>query len=276
MCWLDSTFVSPPSGIVTAEIVHAVYQHGNVGHSMLMPSIVKDLALRPDTLAALGSLSGITFAGGPLDQEATRLVASVIKLSSTLGATEYGSVSLSSRPKALANINYFRFSEDLGGNEFREVQGQSGLFELVMVRDASIELMQPIFVTFSHMQEYRTKYCFSRHPSENRLWKYESRLDDILVLSNGEELNVVPMEGILSRCSGVRGCLVVGQGHFQTALLVEAASEGGDLASHLVSLRPYIEEANQITSRYGRIDPDFIMLTSGDRPLARTGKGTVQ
>jgi hypothetical protein len=276
MCWLDSTVVVPPSGVVTADMVHAIHQYGDVEHSMLVPSLVKDLASKPESLAALGRLSGITFAGGPLDPQTTGTVAEVTKLSSTLGATEYGSVPLSSKPKALENINYFRFSDEIGGLEFREVSGQPGLFELVMVRDPSIEIFQSIFVTFPELQEYRTKDCFSKHPFEAGLWKYESRIDDIVVLSNGEKLNPVPMEGIINRCPGIKGCLVVGQGHFQTALLVEP-KEGGPDHQHLMhDLETYLQQANKVTSRYGRIDSDNVVFTTSDKPFVRTGKGTVQ
>ena len=276
MCWLDSTAVLPPSGVVTADMIHAMHQYGEVQHSMLAPSLVKDLASRPESLEALSRLSGITFAGGPLDPQTTRAVAEVTNLSSTLGATEYGSVPLSSKPKDLEDINYFRFSDEIGGLEFREVTGQPGLFELVMVRDPSIDIFQPIFVTFPELQEYRTKDCFSKHPIKEGLWKYESRIDDILVLSNGEKLNPVPMEGVITRCPGVKGCLVVGQGHFQTALLVEPKEDSPDIQGLIVALEPYIQQANTVTSRYGRIDLDKVLVASAGKPFARTGKGTIQ
>jgi acyl-CoA synthetase (AMP-forming)/AMP-acid ligase II/aryl carrier-like protein len=276
MCWLDSTAVLPPSGVVTADIVHAMHQHGSVQHSMLAPSLVKDLASNPDTLEALRNLTGITFAGGPLDPHTTRAVAEVTKLSSTLGATEYGSVPLSSKPKALEDINYFRFTDEIGGLDFRQVTGQPGLFELVMVRDPSIDIFQPIFVTFPGLQEYRTKDCFSKHPTKEGLWRYESRIDDILVLSNGEKLNPVPMEGIINRCASVKGSLVVGQGRFQTALLVEPKEENVDLQRLTVDLKPFIQQANNVTSKYGRLDLDNILFASANKPFARTGKGTIQ
>lgn len=57
------------------------------------------------------------------------------------------------------------------------------------------ELVQPSFITFPHLDVYCTKDVFSKHPTKPNLYRYDSRLDDIIVFSNGEKLNPTAMEG---------------------------------------------------------------------------------
>lgn len=71
MCWVDSTYVLPPVNVpLTADLVHQMHVHGNVQHSTLAPSLIADLVKKPEYSDGLSRLSGWTFAGGPLSDEA--------------------------------------------------------------------------------------------------------------------------------------------------------------------------------------------------------------
>lgn len=109
---------------------------------------------------------------------------------------------------------------------------------------------------------------------------YIGRLDDIVVLSNGEKFNPVSMEGaITSGSPDVKRCLVFGQGKFHGGLLVEATrppSNREEEREMKDRLWPVIQQANKDSIGPGKISKDFILFTSVEKPLLRAGKGTIQ
>lgn len=217
---LDCTVVLPPAGVpLTPELIHTIHIEQRVEHCMLAPSLIIEMAQPQKHLGGFGKLKGLTFAGGPLGTRTAETVNKYTRPASGLGATEYGAIPM--MPKDDEDWQYFRFNGGIGHIDWRET-GNPGLYELVFVRNPAIELLQSVFVTFPDMDEYHTKDCLSKHPTKSGLWKYESRIDDILILSKGENVNLVPMEGTISSCFAIKGCLVVGQGQFQTSLLVES------------------------------------------------------
>jgi MFS family permease len=273
-CFIDSTAVLPPPGVaVNADLVHKIHVHGSVNSSIMPPSIVQELTQSDEYYDALGRLDVLTFAGGPLSEQVAELVNRQTALASSMGATEYAGIPVNA--KESEDWAYFRFDEAAAGIEWRET-GQPGLYELVFVRKPELDHIQGIFITFPELNEYHTKDCFSQHPTKPNLWKYESRLDDIIVLSNGEKLNPVPMERILQSCSAVKGVLVYGQGRFQTSLLIEPKSHDMSIDQLFNLLKPLIEQANRVCPPYGRLSTDMVVITNADRPLPRAAKGTVQ
>lgn len=96
-------------------------------------------------------------------------------------------------------------------------------FELDLFADADTENMSALNHNIPGIHEWRTKDLFKRHPDplKPNLWSYYGRRDDIVVLSNGEKFNPVPMELIIQDHPMVAGALVAGQGRRQAALLVE-------------------------------------------------------
>jgi hypothetical protein len=102
--WLNST----------TEVMNDVHAYGNVKHSMLAGSLVRELAQNERYFEGLSNLDRITFAGGTLGEEMARVVSQHTKLSSTLGAIEYCSVLILSRTRrtstAFDSITQLRIS----------------------------------------------------------------------------------------------------------------------------------------------------------------------
>lgn len=98
----------------------------------------------------------------------------------------------------------------------------------------------------------------------------------MIVFSNGEKLNPVRMEKIISTHTVVKSALVVGHGRSQSALLVELAdgqsSQYGDSTNFIW---PVIQEANARSSAQGRLVKDLVMYTFPEKPMIMTSKGTV-
>lgn len=96
----------------------------------------------------------------------------------------------------------------------------NGLFELTVQRNQHMKY-HGYFHTFPDAREWRTKDLFKQHPETPELWRYMGRKDDLLVLSNGEKVNPVRMEKYVEGHPAIMGALVVGQGNFQTGILLE-------------------------------------------------------
>lgn len=100
--------------------------------------------------------------------------------------------------------------------------------------------MQPCFDSNPHSQEFSTRDVFSPHSTNESLWKFDCRLDDIITFSTGEKTNPTAFEAAVSG----PGCsvIVVGQGRTQPALLVYMVKN--TISGWLDGMWPRIEAAN--------------------------------
>ena len=117
---------------------------------------------------------------------------------------------------------------------------------------------------------------YSKHPTKEGLFKYEGRNDDVLVLSNGEKVVTLPLEGILKGAPGVSEAIVLGQGHFEIAALLELTEEAQNLSKEdfLKSIDPAIKAGNKLMPKFAKLSVENIMVTKSEKPLVKTAKGT--
>lgn len=271
----DSTIILPPPTPLTADLTAKVHEAADVEFSVLPPAIITELSNREDCLENLKKLKGLQFVGGPLAESTGTFMRQYTTLHNTIGATEYFTVPF--RAKATEDWAWFHFDSENGGVQFR--LEDNGLYEMVIVRDDRLDLQQAIFVTFPDIDEYHTKDLFAPHPSKPDHWTYKGRLDDVIVFSSGEKFNPVTTEGIINSCPEVSGSVVVGQGRFQAAVLIEGRQtpstkeEQEDLRQKVL---PYIEKANKTAVGTGRIVPELVDLVRPGKPLPRAGKYAIQ
>ncbi|KAL9083639.1 MAG: hypothetical protein Q9159_005648 [Coniocarpon cinnabarinum] len=269
---LDSTSILPPAGPLTAEVANHLHVAANADYSLLPPSIVIDLAKNEEYLDTLSRMKGIAFAGGPLPEDIGRIISQHTDLAMGWGTSEYQAAPQLRKEKE--DWAYFHFNELEGGLEFRE--REEGLFEMVHVRNAELDLVQPVFITFPHLQEFCTKDLFIKHPTKPGLWKYGSRLDDLIVFSNGEKFNPTTMEGAIMSAPDVKGCVIIGQGRFQACALIEPKDTSQPPDQLLDRVWPVIQRANEHAVKQGRIAKELVFFTKPEKPLARAAKGTIQ
>lgn len=260
----------PPS----AEVANAIHVHGNVQQSCLAPMTLIDLAKDPSHLENLSRLKQITFGGGPCPKSVGDLVSSKTRFLNCLGTTE-----CSVLPVQLCDPEdwaYLSVSRVLG-HQYRHFSDD--LYEMFIVRNPDLEAYQAVFGTFPDLKEFRMGDLYTKHPSKEGLWLYRGRTDDIIVFSNGEKINPLEMESIISAHPAVDAALVVGLGRVQSSLLVEAVNPptGEDKKSELIdTIWPSVQAANQKCPSHGRIHRHMIRFTSPEKPMPRAGKGTVQ
>ena len=123
---------------------------------------------------------------------------------------------------------------------------------------------------------------YSKHPDPAKgfLYKWTSRADDVIVLSNGENLAPALMEASLKSSTAVKGAMVVGHGRFEPAALVDLGHSPpenvGDRQQILKELEPGVTEANKVAPAHGQLDLQHILFAREDRPLRYLGQGKIQ
>ncbi|KAG4224204.1 hypothetical protein PC116_g27338, partial [Phytophthora cactorum] len=167
----------------------------------------------------------------------------------------------------------------MGGMDFRPSDTDKDVYHLFFVRKDRHPGAQGVFYTFPELDEDDSKDMFRPHPTLKDHWKYAGRSDTVIVFSNGEKLNPVTIEEIVTSHPELKGALVVGQDYFQPALILEAhkhpqsEQEEKELIDRVWLL---IAHANKESVAHGRIERDFIMFTKPEKPFPRAGKGTIQ
>ncbi|KAJ5444672.1 acetyl-CoA synthetase-like protein [Penicillium daleae] len=138
--------------------------------------------------------------------------------------------------------------------------------------------VQAIFHTFPDQDVYRTNDLYTRHPTNPHLWKFHGRVDDVIVLSNGEKFNPVNMEKTIEGHPLVSRAVVIGQSRFQAGLLIQPTADAPEMSHNtfIKEVWPTVQEANQVVAAHGRILKERIGLASNAKPFKTTAKGTVQ
>nr|AAS98174.1 ochratoxin A non-ribosomal peptide synthetase [Penicillium nordicum] len=263
-----------PDKPLSADLVSSVLSSTQPTAALFPPSILEDLSANSESMHAISKLKRVYFGGGPLSPEVGRKVSECTQLVSFLGMTEGGFV-LSLLPQN-GDWSYFEWSPTFG-IEMEHVE--NGLREMVLCRHEKPEL-QPVFHTFPDLECYHTKDLYSPHPTIPNLWKFHGRLDDVIVLNNGEKFNPVTMEKVIEGHPLVARAVVVGLGRFQTALLIEPSWNKWDAVppgNNLIDIVwPKVQEANRISPAHGHVMKNKIALASKDKPFAMTPKGSTQ
>ena len=213
-----------------------------------------------------------------MSQQAGDIISEHTRVISNFGATE--TACLPRLAPAVKDWQYYYWHPTHSGIELRD--HKDGLFELFLVKDPKVELYQGIFSTFPDIQEYSMNDLYSKHPDPAKgfLCKWASRADDVVVLSNGENLAPALMETSLQSSTAVEGAMVVGHGKFEPAALIDLhdspPKNAKDRQEILKEIEPSIEEANKEAPAHGQLDPQHILFADEDRPLRYLGQGKIQ
>jgi thioester reductase-like protein len=150
---------------------------------------------------------------------------------------------------------------------------------MVITKDTKTIKYHGNFETFPELQEYRTRDLYSS--ASLGLWTYRGRADDLIVLSNGEKINPIPMENLIKSHPQVRSALMVGEYRFIPSLMVEmndgkVPRTAEEQRGSLNEIWPTVQEANKIAPAFAKVPKSLIQFTTRGKPFLRAGKGTVQ
>jgi thioester reductase-like protein len=126
---------------------------------------------------------------------------------------------------------------------------------------------------------YATRDLFIRHPQKSDRFKYVGRLDDWLVLVNGEKVNPVQFEHTVRSDERVAEAVVFGAGQVAPGLVIVPA-KGYDTVSedeYIKLVQPTIDAANARAEPYAKIAREHIRVLTADaiNDCPKTDKGTV-
>ncbi|CAD6591622.1 MAG: hypothetical protein ASARMPREDX12_005279 [Alectoria sarmentosa] len=268
------TAVEGPLAPLTADVAHEMHTYGNINISILRPAVWEEIADSPDYLDQLSNLDYAMNGACAMPKDLGDKIATKTSVMTFIGSTE--AMLLPTEYPDKEDWQYFPFSDCLGA-QFRHYH--EDLYELVTVRDPVYEEYQSIFFTFPEKQEYSMKDLYSPHPTKPCLWMYRGRADDVVVLMDGKKMHPTALEDIVTSHPEVRSALVFGQARLKPGLLLESkntASAAEYEGSLLDRIWPTVERANQRYPEPLRITRDHVLFTAPGKPMARTGKGSVQ
>lgn len=258
----------PPSG----QLVKEIMERQRLKSLFVPPAVAEQILQEPSGLDFFRGLDFMYTAGGPLSQSAGDLISGVTTVCQLYGSTETSQIPmLVPLPEDWA---YMEFHPSLK-IEMRPTGGNEGIYELVHHMDATTEKVAALNHNLPGVAEYATRDLFVPHATKPGLWRFHGRVDDIMVLSSGEKFFPVPMETKLSGHPSLSGALVVGQGRFQAALLLEPKVAVSDANMFIEQLWSSIEESNSLVPGQGRITRSKVLVASSDKPFLRAPKGTI-
>ncbi|KAK1978397.1 male sterility protein [Colletotrichum cereale] len=272
---------APPDRPLTPDLAIEIIQSSGSNSATLPPSVLEEMARRPEHIAVLKQLSFIAFGGGPLNKEAgDTLYRQGVQLINVIGATETLPICLYHQ-KNLELWQYFIYNEELSGIEFRKATTDDDVYEMVITRKSKQVPIQGVFYTFPDKNEYSTNDLYQPHPTLPHHWKFHGRADNIINLSNGEKLNPVTMEDIICGNPAVKAAIIVGTQKFQPALIIEpfvypkSEEEIDDLIERVM---PHVAEANAGTQKatHARIVRHLITVSKPEKPFLMADKGTLK
>lgn len=247
------------TGAVNPEVIHVV------------PYSLGLLAEQPRGLEILRSAKIVTAAGSRTpDELGDRLVREGVKFGVVFGTTEAGLLGDTMRRstgddswdyvRIYANVRKYVQMDPLGDNQFEAVylRGHPGLFD-------------------NGSDSWRSRDVFIPHPSLPDVWKYVTRLDDRVTLSNGEKVLPLPIEGCIRQHEFVREAVVVGIDKPLPGVLIFRTETSDDLTdeAYVEAVWPTIVEANSRAEAFSQITKDMVTVLGSDVQYPRTDKGIV-
>lgn len=123
---------------------------------------------------------------------------------------------------------------------------------------------------------YATKDLFTPHPLIPNAWKYFARLDDTIVLLNGEKVTPTAFEPSIRDNKLVKEAVLFGSGKALVGMIVIPSEAASSLSSEEIKtlLAPAIAKANQEMPGYAQLNLDMIEIAPVGTDYPRTDKGT--
>ncbi|KAK2788903.1 putative NRPS-like protein biosynthetic cluster [Onygenales sp. PD_10] len=238
-----------------------------------VPYALKLMAEAPDGIEQLSRMKLVTFGGSSCPEAlGDQLVRQGVRLACHFGCTECGQLMTSVRPPDDNDWNYLRVTPRAEPFLRFEEQDSTGLYELVV-----LDGWPPKVAENRPDGSYATKDLFKKHPSRPGLWKLVGRLDDTLVMLNGEKAIPLQMEQSVRTNPYVTDAVVFGSGKPMLGMLVIASECAQNLKADeiLDNIEEVVASANALHPSFAHIDRNMIRILPFDTAYPRTDKGTV-
>lgn len=177
----------------------------------------------------------------------------------------------SARPRGDDEWNWLRLPSRIGHFLVFEPRG-GGTLELVCPP------AWPLAVdTNRDDNSWATKDLFVKHETLKDAYQYVGRLDDVVVLENGEKVNPIAVEGEIANSAFVDSCVIFGSG--RSALGAAVVPSGAAASMSEDELRStvwtVIQSAQVVFPAYARISEDMVLILPLGSAVPKTDKSTV-
>ena len=238
-----------------------------------VPYVLKLLGESREGIEALAKIDLVMYGGSACpDDLGDMLVNNGVNLVANYGATETGRLSTSVRPAGDYAWNYLRLLPQVKEYVLMD-EIAPGIFECVALDGLK---SKNTINSDDPPRSFRTRDLFVRHPTNPDFWRFVSRLDDRLTLTNGEKVLPIPIEGRIRQEGLVKEAVVFGDGKSLPGILIVKADSASELSDSdfLEQIWPAVEDANSRAESFSRIPKELVVVLPADASYAKTDKGT--
>ncbi|KAL5050776.1 hypothetical protein BDW71DRAFT_203499 [Aspergillus fruticulosus] len=258
---------------LTGSYLHTTLQeHPDIEVLYAVPYGLKLLSESEESMKLLARLELVMFGGSSCPKPiGDKLAQNGVRLVSHYGTTETGQLMTSFRERSDTDWDYVRPGPALLPY-IRWEEQMPGIYELCVLEG------WPSKVASNRPDgAYATKDLFEKHPTKDNAWRYYARLDDTLVLENGEKANPLVIEGVARNHTSVGEAIAFGSNRPRLGLfLIRAEGCTGETDEQVIdSVFPAIEKSNAESPAYAYISRDMIRVLPADTVYKKTDKGTV-
>lgn len=291
--WMRKTaFMWDASLPVTGDNLVKALEQARPESVHAVPYVLQLLADTDGGIEELKKCKLVTYGGAACpDELGDRLVREGVRFGGSFGSTEAGLTAESiSRPPDDPFWNYLRFFDNIQPYVWmKPLSEENGTMDSANFNPNS--LYECVFLpghqalTTSNSDQppgsFHSKDVFTPHPAIPGRWKYVTRLDDRITLTNGEKVLPLPIEGLIKQHPLIHDAVVVGVSRAVPGLLVfqsEKASQNGlSGEEYLDAIWPVIEEVNSKAEKFSQLSRDTVAVLPYEASSSglRTDKGSV-
>ncbi|KAK2735825.1 putative NRPS-like protein biosynthetic cluster [Myotisia sp. PD_48] len=257
----------PPTGFLLSDIM----KQQRLAAFYVPPFIIEQWAGEPESEKQAKGLNFVLYGGGTLSPTTGDKLSKVTDVCQMYGSLELGQVQM-----LVPRPGQWEYLEPNPYEECHMEPVDDSLFEMVLHQHAKFYAHRSLAHNFPDVKIWRTGDLFVPHPLKPGLWRFHSRIDDMLVLSSGHKLRPLEMETLIQGDPLVSGALIVGTRQPQPLLILEPTQPVNlPKNEYIDKVWPTICQANAIAPGYGQIVRSKVILARPDAQFIRAPKGTI-
>ncbi|EMC98541.1 hypothetical protein BAUCODRAFT_23288 [Baudoinia panamericana UAMH 10762] len=202
-----------------------------------------------------------------------KLIQVGVNVKTTYGSTEIGPP-MRSIPHTRQNPHCYRVRNLYPEDEHYKMEALGdGLYEPVVYR--GFPLAAELWLAPDAPNPYRTNDLFTEEPLGSGLYVLQGRKDDLLVHTNGEKTNALPLQMALDSCPQIVKAAVFGSGRPCVAALIQPSTTvltAGDRECIFAA----VESSSVLFPAHSRIARSMVHILGQGETLPVTPKGSVR
>ncbi|KAF7316041.1 Aminoadipate reductase [Mycena indigotica] len=246
---------------------------------LTIPVFLAAWAKSEQAVQYLSTLRVTMYTGGPLSKDiGDKLVKGGVRIAAMYGSTEIGIVNtLFPRDVSPSEWAWMQFSKRITPRWSSVGDGTAELQCLTV----PTHLPNITNLSALKLEGYATEDLFMQHPAKPHLYRIVGRLDDVIIMANGEKTVPGPMEDVISGSPYISSALMFGREQNQVGVLVEPSPLAIDPTTNDLRMDfpdlvwAQVQAANEIAPAFAKVYPEMILIVKEGRQVVRTMKGTV-